>query len=401
MKSARCLFILILFSFYFSNNAIGQWEIRYNNPSSSTEFDTFERVSEDTILFSGPFAATAISYSGGDSTWYTVPTSPGFHEMSFAKNSKIGYAAGAVDVGLYKSIDGGKTWFSIPRPNMTSMSQVYTLNEDKVIFAGPGILWRSDNGGASFYEVTDINPLPSTLIKGLEFPSEHVGYMLGSDGTLWKSTNGGSSWNKISDVPGFISDLIFLNENIGFVAAGHGILRTKDGGINWELFPIPEGYQIITSVHFYDENYGIAAGFDGLIMLTNDGGDNWHFSENDLKVDLLTALMVSPTFGLVAGEQFTLLENKNLQYITANKKSLEQEDFYLSPNPFNSVININYKSGQEKLSVKIFNSFGQLVYLDQEFYSGKILLDHLMNGVYNCMIEKDNIVVGTRKIVKN
>ena len=70
-----------------------------------------------------------------------------------------------------------------------------------------------------------------------------------------------------------------MNNNTGFAAGycsenGGRIVRTCDGGKNWEALETPVAAPI-TGIHFVDEKKGFLVTLDGLIMSTMDCGKNW------------------------------------------------------------------------------------------------------------------------------
>jgi photosystem II stability/assembly factor-like uncharacterized protein len=66
---------------------------------------------------------------------------------------------------------------------------------------------------------------------------------------------------------------------------GH-VLYSDDEGQQWTQARVP-GRQMLTSVFFIDERTGWAAGHDGVIMQSIDGGANWAIQRNGLKHQVL------------------------------------------------------------------------------------------------------------------
>jgi photosystem II stability/assembly factor-like uncharacterized protein len=89
---------------------------------------------------------------------------------------------------------------------------------------------------------------------------------------------GNSSWEQVTKASyGFLSDVFFLNNNLGWVVGNNGtILRTVDGGHTWlePANPLPVEVSMY-SVYFVNENVGYAGGTHDLILKTIDGGANW------------------------------------------------------------------------------------------------------------------------------
>ena len=111
-------------------------------------------------------------------------------------------------------------------------------------------------------------------------------------GGLWKSTNGGSTWNCLTDgMPSIGVSGIAINPsntNIMYILSGDGdggdtksigVLKTTDGGINWQQTGLTwdvtqsrRGYKL--AMHPTNPNILFAATTDGL-KKTTDAGSSW------------------------------------------------------------------------------------------------------------------------------
>lgn len=72
-----------------------------------------------------------------------------------------------------------------------------------------------------------------------------------------------------------LTAVTFFDDQLGW-AAGHGgiIIPTDDGGENWG--PIPTGIDnIYNGLHFHDTNNGFLVGEFGTLLRTSDGGHSW------------------------------------------------------------------------------------------------------------------------------
>lgn len=117
----------------------------------------------------------------------------------------------------------------------------------------------------------------------IDFPTTNVGYIGGNDTLILKTVDAGKSWtilnhSGISVFPGGenILDLKFINEDIGFLAAGpYGTAyKTIDGGLNWTAIPTSGNLCYIESLYFFDETHGLIGGagcFQGELVDIYDG----------------------------------------------------------------------------------------------------------------------------------
>lgn len=57
---------------------------------------------------------------------------------------------------------------------------------------------------------------------------------------------------------------------------GH-VLVSDDQGQTWEQKQVPT-QSLLTAVDFYDDKWGVAVGYEQTVLVTKDGGDNWHLT---------------------------------------------------------------------------------------------------------------------------
>lgn len=141
---------------------------------------------------------------------------------------------------LYKSIDGGKTWFNYGYTGLGDISAFY-FYDDNLGFASD----TSDN-----YAITY------------------------DGGKTWAAMRLEINGERFYDDIGHFS---FVSPDIGYAATTRGkVLKTQDGGMNWAV--VNEDYRSrIDEIHFFDENSGYMVG--GSIYETSDGGVTWNRAE--------------------------------------------------------------------------------------------------------------------------
>jgi photosystem II stability/assembly factor-like uncharacterized protein len=193
-------------------------------------------------------------------------------------NKDTGWAVG--DLGtLIKSTDGGSSWTVSETNTTTPILKVRSYNGQVVIASGfGGLILRSTDGGETFTQVT--SGVTGDL-WGLQMINDTLGWACGNANSLVKTTDGGLSWQNI-ETPGYTSDywwIDFMNENYGFIAANGKVLRTTDGGNNWEIIQAGDSYplftiDIIDSLHIAAAGYG-GTGYAGKNIYSSDGGNTW------------------------------------------------------------------------------------------------------------------------------
>ena len=187
-------------------------------------------------------------------------------------NSDIVYAAVLGDIykptserGVYKSIDGGKTWKKVLFSNAQSgaVELVMDPTNPRNLYAST---WR-------------LQRTPYSLSSGGE----------GSD--LWKSTDRGETWEKISDNPGFAPGVLgIMGVTVSPVNAERvwaivenkekgGVYRSDDAGATWQH--INDSRALRQRAWYYSKIYADTQDVDGVYVMnvsyhhSTDGGKNF------------------------------------------------------------------------------------------------------------------------------
>jgi len=114
------------------------------------------------------------------------------------------------------------------------------------------------------------------------FAAAHAGKRIvvaGEHGVILLSDDQGKTFRQAKSVPSraLLSSLSFVDEKQGW-AAGHDglVLHTADGGETWEIQREDlEGDKPLFSIFFRDAQHGIAVGLFGSAVQTADGGKSW------------------------------------------------------------------------------------------------------------------------------
>jgi photosystem II stability/assembly factor-like uncharacterized protein len=128
-------------------------------------------------------------------------------------------------------------------------------------------------------------PTNFNLLKVCYLDSLHC-WVAGDSGVIMFSSDQGDNWEiQNSRVSNYISDIFFLNENLGWaltfeVEGGNSdirskILRTIDGGSNWEISYYRNLNVILTTIYFQDSLNGWVGSKPSGISFTKDGGYSW------------------------------------------------------------------------------------------------------------------------------
>lgn len=211
--------------------------------------------------------------------------------------------------GIYKSLDGGKSWENMGLKNSEhiGMITIHPDNPNVVYVAAYGPLWSS-GGDRGIYKTTDGGENWEQILK----VSEHTGFNEihmdprnpevlyaaahqrrrhvwtyvsgGSESAIYKSTDGGKNWNKLENgIPGGDKGRIALSihpANPDYVYAmveGHGFYKSPDRGASFDKV---NGYN--SSGNYYVElvphpsDVNTLYSMDTYLQVTHDGGKSWN-----------------------------------------------------------------------------------------------------------------------------
>ncbi|KAA1421397.1 hypothetical protein F0U44_03610 [Nocardioides humilatus] len=189
-----------------------------------------------------------IFYSSDSGVKWTQATGITGGAYSLTKGTgSLMYAASAT--GFYISLDAGKSWTlssdGIPPGESALRIAVSPLDPSELIAATTSSVYRSSNGGLTWYDATGSGPgaLLATQVRAFQLiPSAYWGggeprIVVGTNSGVWATVDGGEHWTKMSatklNAPGEIG---MDNEsvwalNIGFGTPGSLIAGTQGHGI--------------------------------------------------------------------------------------------------------------------------------------------------------------------------
>jgi photosystem II stability/assembly factor-like uncharacterized protein len=84
-------------------------------------------------------------------------------------------------------------------------------------------------------------------------------------------------------------DITIADERLVVAGERGHVLYSDDNGSNWVQARVPTT-QMLTGVHFVDGQHGWAVGHDGLILVSEDGGERWRIQRDGLAVQHQTNL---------------------------------------------------------------------------------------------------------------
>ena len=308
---------------------------------------------------------------------------------------------------LEKSTDAGLTWnssFSTPGYGFGG----YCESEGTAYLVSTGsILKNSGTGWTTVYTNT------SYSIGQISFANANTGVVCrgGPVPGILRTTNGGTNWNFIpSGNTHNIWRINMLSTGVGYLAGDSSfIMKTYDYGANWTLLPA-NGNINIADIKFATDNIGWYMGYTGFnstmkkLYYTPNGGVNFMQLQSLGNLNVGGFSFINANTGFVCGDSGVVLKTTNggITFANTNNNSVPNS-FSLSqnyPNPFNPSTTIKFdvplnKGGDRGLSVKliIYDLLGKEVstLINEQLQPGSYSVDwdasNYPSGVYFYRLE--------------
>ncbi len=231
---------------------------------------------------------------------------------------------------ILKTTDAGATWTTVLN---TAAEEFYdfSFNGTNAIMVGKGasVIYYSTNSGDTWTKATAA-PLGGFVytrsdIRAVHLVSSSIAYAVGwgsnigaQPAIIIKSVDGGKTWTYLPQTPAITLydnlNAVYFKDDMNGIAVGGAILTTTDGGTTWKYNDYPIGSTLnsvggigssilitgtggnilsspdlgvtitnktkvpasaLYTIQFPTATTGYAAGFDGLVIKTTDGGKSW------------------------------------------------------------------------------------------------------------------------------
>jgi hypothetical protein len=183
----------------------------------------------------------AYKTSDGGSTFHRLGsiTHNDFISVDFSDPNRRTLLAGGHEQSrtVYRSVDGGQTWTNIgatiPANTKFNSNPIFIDAQTYVVDAqgwgsGTGGLFRTTNGGASWQQVTTMEPsYPPPLV------ASNGAIYWPSGSTLLKSTDAGVTWTRVGGGLQNIHPIELPGGRLASVG-GNSIVMSSDGGTTWQ-----------------------------------------------------------------------------------------------------------------------------------------------------------------------
>jgi uncharacterized protein (TIGR03437 family) len=259
----------------------------------------------------------------GGNTWAPLDNLPFAYLQALAPDPTAPGTlyAGASDLGIFKTVNGGATWAGINQG--IANPQIYTLAMNPantaILYAGGGFeatypeggwIYQTEDSGAHWSMVDS----PSYIVNQLVIdPLLPLAVYAMSDSTVAKTSNAGASWNPISTPADFGLQSVAVDPNtegtvyasslggefyFGFLSGGFSqpaaVYRSADAGNTWQqlanVAPSQPGLVI-------DPSTKPATIYAGAAARSNDGGNTWTPLTAPFGKTTVTAMAADPASG--------------------------------------------------------------------------------------------------------
>ncbi len=315
MTTRHLLFLLLGFN-ALTTSAQNHWQVLPDTGLTRGFYSRYEDVyfTDSTTGFAVSLGGYIFKTKDAGRRWKpkNLGQAGAFRSIEFLDDKKTGLA-GCLDASpsqLYRTDDGGETWFDIDtavkaaRPG--TITQICGMAHWGNTFYGVGA-WMSKV--ATLYKSTDkgltwtLSSFDTALISGavdICFTSADTGFVTGGyragtgnqseKSVVLKTTDGGLSWKQVfSDISigGRIWKIQALSPQllVGSIEPYYkdtvAMVRSTDGGNNWTI--IGTGYRRTKAVNtwgtqgigFVNSQHGWLGGYYNGFFETKDGGLNW------------------------------------------------------------------------------------------------------------------------------
>jgi len=263
-----------------------------------------------------------------------VPVTANLNDILFPFDDMRGYAVGEQGA-ILRTLDGGVTWENLVYPNASSswwfqsinapvsfescaVSGAWYLSHGKVLYtSNAGNIWSilapNISYVASGYCIVLRSSFPINLTQG--YTIYRQGRYSASSDRAYKTTNGGSSWSECF-TPNFrMTNILFYNNNIGFIIGSESnIYRTTNAAASW-AGPINfSGNQRrdLQGLCFINSAEWFIVGNNGTILKSTDQGTNWRVIPSGVESNLNDITFPgNGDIGIIVGEEGVILTSTN------------------------------------------------------------------------------------------
>jgi len=218
---------------------------------------------------------------------------------------------------IIKTTDGGRTWNQCNSGTVYTVESLYFTDKNHGYAAvnqwtnyRSGWVLQTLDGGDTWCESFQTNHYG---LIDINFVDKQNGWAVGSNGFFIRTTDGALNWSVQKTISSYWLHSVFFNDsNSGWVAGGGEdhiiILRTLNGGKTWSSIKNSMHNGFLAGSFFTNKNRGWVCGSGGLILRTEDGGINWQKEITNIDQHLVEMFFIN-NVGYVVGNNGTILKS--------------------------------------------------------------------------------------------
>ena len=259
------------------------------------------------FLFLTPVSIKSQNIVGWDK--HKSPLTETWHNAFFISYSK-GWAILHQTGLVLQTTDRGKTWIVQARLGEGYLESIFFTDEKSGWVCGEqGRLFKTSDGGKNWSLQNGFEE--TSALSAVYFFGKQHGFVFGSDvvtrkSLIFETHNNGKTWvNRSQEIDSVVSltDAIYpLNKNTFFVGGRGYILRVGKSKEGLKIFDTKQS-GTIRALFFQNLKIGWAVGHQGLVLKTNDGGENWEKKNSFTNTILRSIVFVDEKRGFIVGNR--------------------------------------------------------------------------------------------------
>jgi photosystem II stability/assembly factor-like uncharacterized protein len=377
------LILLILISNFTSISQT--WHVLPSLPEATFRYEDLWFINENTgwVIEAGADKIYKTTNGGATFVEQFQADSGGYLRSVAFNNENLGWV-GSLSGRLYRTTNSGTNWTRVdteitPPPvgvcDISVIGDLIMYGSGK--YSGPTNIIKTTNGGLT-YENIDMGAYSNYQV-GVWFLDANTGFagsrsnIVTEGSVMLRTTDGGDSWSKV--YKSFIQsehvwNIWFVDPLTGYgtieryVAGNGAVIKTTNGGLNWQRIEIPASGTDLDPVAFKDPNTGWVANHSGGsngIWQTINGGFNW--SLINVGSSIHGIFSVNDSVAYASGNEVYKYSGGTVG-ISSNQTGIPKRNTLNPnyPNPFNPETVISYELiTNSNVVIEIYNSNGEFV----------------------------------------
>lgn len=332
-------------------------------------------------------------------------------------NELVGFMTVGPYSGTYKTVDGGLNWTQIQNLSMCYNHGLYFFDENNGFVGGSGcfqgeLIERLSGGVWSPATINTSTWDAQNRITDIDFLDANFGLASSRGGYILRTTDGGLNWDTIpSPAPAgnLITSVLILSNTVALagynsVNVGFGLYITTDGGLSWQedmnsaTFLYPDFLCLHQSANGRVFSGGTSQNMsDGVIFEAPEDLSFWTYSSVTHPINSIDSYADSIVFAV--GDSGYVVTNVDPAVLSIKEELDALQSIVLFPNPVSSIlyIDLNEMVIQENSQIRILNLKGEVIL--QKKFETSIDLSEFRTGLYILELTTDKEII-RKKISK-